>query len=190
MIIMTTNLLPQPLQKQIRREFYWRTGALVVTVIFLCLLAGMLLYAPTFLVAHNRMNIAESQLREFINTEEGDEYADLSNEMSRVNDMIALFEHDMNAYIMHDVVEHLARYESDGVHFSQLEVRIVDRDDSIYAFVDGQGQAQTRDGLLSFVDAMEGDALFDGVEVPVSSFVQERDITFPVSLRVRLGDDI
>jgi hypothetical protein len=44
------------------------------------------------------------------------------------------------------------------------------------------GRSADRDGLALFVDTLKKDGLFDGVELPIASYVKSVDIEFSVTL--------
>ena len=49
------------------------------------------------------------------------------------------------------------------------------------------GISENRETLLSFLQSLEGENMFDSVELPISSFVEGEDIEFTIRIDIKKG---
>ncbi|OGG44349.1 hypothetical protein A2841_01010 [Candidatus Kaiserbacteria bacterium RIFCSPHIGHO2_01_FULL_48_10] len=172
------NLLPKPIKRKIRFDYYLRLTAGAFFVCAIVILMGIALLIPSYLFARNE---AETSTRYVASIQEKTEL----QQRGGVQASIALLAERLKIikeYNRQPVTAHiLSRLEG------RLPSRVTLQKIGVRFTAPGEGDilisgfAETRNGLLEYAQALQKESIFAGVVVPVSQLSLDRDIDFSLS---------
>ncbi len=112
-------------------------------------------------------------------SEEAAYVEEIREELAETNAMVALLSH---AHESHSLVYERIFLRIAGVRTGVVLRGIVYEDEEEGGVVHVRGVADTREDLVEFAHALEGEG-FSDVDIPVGSFISERDIDFSLTFR-------
>jgi len=180
------NLVSQQLKKKNAAQYFWRLGTVSVLIAGTFLLLGIVLLVPSYFIAAEKQNTEVVRAAELQNDEAFQENKELSALVESTKKQLGRFDKVQTFNITQKFIEPLLSHINSANNI-QLD-HISYRTDESEVIMSIQGVAQTRDGLLSFVETLKSDELFTKVNVPVSSFVQNNNIDFQAVLHSTIKD--
>jgi hypothetical protein len=179
------NLISQQSKKKIATQYFWRLGTVTALIVGAFLFLGTALLIPSYFIANEKENTEVFRAAELQNNKEFQENKELGKLVENTNKQLERFDSIQSFAISHQliqpVLDHVYEDETD-IQLDTINYRV----DEGVALVDIEGSAKTRDDLLRFVENLKADELFTKVDVPVSSFVKNIDISFQITLHSML----
>lgn len=179
-----TNLLPPAAKKQIAFEYWTRVLCAWVALWSVCMLVGVILLWPTYvLLTGNNAVYAESASEA---TERVGEFESMSKTLTasskQAETIVGLSKQEPLTLILDDVWEVVEahRVEISGVQIS--------REKDVLQPFSISGQADDRQALAQFRDALEALPFVSSVNLPIENLAQNQDISFSLVVKVQNSD--
>lgn len=175
------NLLPQDEKKKITREYHARVATamlfLIGSVVFLGI--GMLVpaYASLFLKEKSIALVLGAPILD----EQARAYDALSGEMEEAKQKLVILEDGTNdRRIYEEIIAPIVLLRG-GVSLTGI---VYEKNNNGGGIMRVEGEAENREHLRGFIKALESEPVFARVEIPVSNFVKEKDISFSLEITV------
>ena len=182
------NLLPLEEKQELRKQALLRAGIVFFVAVTILFLAGAALLVPSvFLVVAQEKNIREGIAFLEKNTPILKDKGGLLEATRAVERKRIILQKNDSLALSPRISATLAR-KTFGVRVTGLlyekteEKKGVELEKFIV-----EGVSSSRDALVSFAKALEDDAFFENVELPVGNLVQSKDIPFSLAMRLTLG---
>lgn len=170
-----TNLLPKTAKVIIRREYYMR---LIIVSLFLSgivLLIASFLLIPSYFLTHLKGVSGQGQIEIIEGVVALHEKDNVEQQLLETRQKLNIISREKRSNLVEiigSVLEEKSSLISINSFFwdnGELGIR---------------GTAQTRDGLVVFVDRLEQASLFVNVDLPVSNLAASRDINFSLTMDI------
>ena len=175
------NLIPNEDKKQMARDFYLRLMTLFFIMLGISLLIASILILPSYFLSYVEKNATntkfESQKNEFIPLPDQNTLAvvkDLKNKLNLIEDA-----QKNQSIFSQKIINEIILKKPSGIKITGISYQ---NDPNTGKKININGKASNREILLSFRLALENDALFSKVDLPISNFVKGSDIEFNLSL--------
>lgn len=204
------NILPDSEKKILRKEYWMRFSTIVMNLIALIGLFTIILLLPSYLSSRSEEKITKSQLESF-NVENPELVNNnMDKKIKEINLKLEKIDKNKTPYqVSDDVINNILSNKTDGITFSQilfskkiLEKPIVTKepdptnfDDDVqkktktekieYSVLEVHGIAKDRDSLRNFKIALDNNPSFTEVNLPISNFLEKRNLVFTVSLTMK-----
>ncbi|MBU1179039.1 PilN domain-containing protein [Patescibacteria group bacterium] len=179
------NLLPLKNKKERNREFLRRLIVVLgLGFFFLALVEIVLLLALSSLADYYSGNINEQLLfvKKFAETKS---LAKTETEIQNLNDLMAVFqENEKKIYLVSGGILEVLKVLPPGqvkinsFLFDALEGKKTSLKLSL------EGRADTRKGLMDFVEDLKSEKYFKDIKLPISSLLTEKDVNFSLMLEL------
>ncbi len=176
------NLLPKEEKRRIQNEYLIRFS--IATLGFLAA-SGLVLttaFLPAYFLSAAKVSALSLQKNE-LNKSQGVKIdTDVSKIIQDINARLALFpeQKSVGVNVSTDIIESIISLKTDAITIREITYSI---DEKNKATISLRGTATTRGTLLDFEHALEAVEHFDSVTLPVSDFIQDRDIDFSIDIR-------
>ncbi|MGM0482712.1 MAG: hypothetical protein ACQEP6_02520 [Patescibacteria group bacterium] len=175
------NLLPEQEKEKIRKEYLLRRWS--VFLIFLAILGfiSLVFLAPAYAVVYLEKQHLEEELSktktstdELVDPEVFERISALSE------DLDLLLPHTEDVFVI-DIIKILTENRPENLSITSFAVR-KDASDKTF-FVSISGIAATRGVLLEFSEQLRGMDRVNEVDIPLTSFTQEKNLEFSMQLK-------
>lgn len=176
------NLLPLSEKKKIRKEYRIRLCIVVAGLFSMLFIVSIVLLSPSFILSSFKYSTAYKQLEmEKKKISDETEGIDPIKTAKKVNKQLAVLGKEGSFMpLSYETVTMIVKHKPDRVKIKSI---FYDRGQS-----DGRisisGISKDRKTLLSFLQSLEGEEIFNKVELPISSFVNGEDIEFSISISI------
>lgn len=175
------NLLPKKTTSALARTYFVRLATLLFFGGGVLFILGALILVPSFFLAQNEAASSERYVSALEETVGLKERSASGESVARLAEQVAAMRAYAQAPITTPLIDALVAATPGSVRVTAISFS---RGDAATA-VSVAGIAGTRESLLSFADALRTHRAFEGVSLPVSSLVSERDIPFSLSVTFR-----
>lgn len=178
------NLLPQESQKNIRREYRLRLAVVAAFMLLTVIVFAGVLLVPSFLLSSVKAKESEARLAISHKAETQNLGKEIEVVIRKTNaDVALLSENGKQTFSVGGFIEHLLQTKPDtiaitGIFYEKAKDGVLDK-------VSLRGIAANRKALSAYVSSLEADNYFAEAVLPVSHFVQEKDIDFAISLKIK-----
>ena len=179
-----TNLLPLVEKKNIKQEY--RMRVYIVSLLFLSVLIIIAIVSllPLYISSLSKLNDIRSQMEvEKQKASYAAEEQDPIKITREVNAKLAILgKKDSALPQSSNLITTIVGYKPDNIKINAI---FYDR-----GLAEGKillnGIAEDRETLLSFLKLLEGEKIFTKVDLPISSFVKEKDIEFSIKITTKV----
>lgn len=173
------NLLPAAYRKKVTIEYRLRVAVVVFSLILIIAVVGIALLTPSYFLSRSKRDSASEQ-KAFIERSIEFRESEISAELLRkTRDRLVLLADDGNRMSFTEIIEKLIRDKGIGVAISGIShVRLGGTGTLTIT-----GEALQRDSLLAFKKALDREASFSSVSLPISDLAKSRDIEFTLTLK-------
>lgn len=175
------SLLIREDRHAIKKEYLLRFFlVLIFFLTFLLVIFGIIIFSFYIQVDFESQTV-EKQLEEIRN----------SSDIQSLNQMVSLNEEIENKveqfnildFNQSDLVEKVLSKNREGIGISLINIDLDYGDNEAIASIQLSGISKTRNDLVSYQNSLMESDIFEKVEVPFSSFVQNSDIPFTINIR-------
>jgi len=181
------NLLPVAEKKKIRKEYRIRLGIVAMFLFAGLVVVAIVLLTPSYILSSFKYSSAFSQL-EIEKKKISDAAAGLDpiKEAKDINAKLIVLEREGSLMpLSYDIFTTIVGHKPQNVKINAI---FYDREN-----MDGRisinGLSKDRETLLSFLKSLEGENMFDRVELPISSFVEGEDIEFSIRISIERANN-
>ncbi|MEA3399417.1 MAG: hypothetical protein U9R00_02815 [Patescibacteria group bacterium] len=173
------NILPKRQKNKVRHEYRMRLLTAIFGMIIILSLFATLLLIPVYVSSNYKENLTERKLENFNKNNFEIEIEDISGIVNEVNNnLIVLNTKEKNDYYLHEVLESILSLSPKGI--KMLQILYNERSDDSVA-IEVYGEAKDRDTLQDFKNTIEQHGRFKNIDLPISNFVDKKDIDFSIS---------
>ncbi len=175
------NLIPNQEKKKMMKDFYYRLAVLFLLMLCVSLLIAGFALVPSYFLSVSKVNIARENLETqksepapVFNQDASAMVKDLNSKLNLVENAervkYTISEKVINAVLLKKIPSiKITRISYENDSFKGKKIGI-------------SGTAPSREVLLSFRQALENDASFKNVDLPISNFVKGSNIEFYLNL--------
>lgn len=176
------NLLPKNEKIGVKNEYRLRVFAVTLFFISGVIFINLVLLAPSFILSSVEYSSASKQLSiEKVKLSNIEGSIDPIKIAKGVNQNLEVLKKEGHSTpLAYDIFTVIIGYKPSNIKINSI---IYDRE-PLVGKITVSGISKDRETLLSFVRALEGEEKFTFVDLPVSSFVDGKDIDFSVSLSI------
>jgi|SRR3989338_1969067 len=178
------NLIPKKEKKAITLSFYYRLVILLLATLNICVLLVFVAILPSYFLSSVKNNIADVKLQ----TQKNEPMLPIDQEvlsaMQDLDNRLELAENaQKNTFLVSErAINTVVFKKMPGIKIT----KVFYENDSIKGRVIRiQGNAPSREVLLSFRRALEDDVSFRKVDLPISNFVKGSNIQFSLNLTLQ-----
>lgn len=179
------NLIPNQNKKEMVKDFYFRLAILFFVVLGVSLLIVSVSILPSYFITSVKNTIVDSKLKMQKN-----EPVPLPEErtlsiIKDINNKLSLFEKPPGSVftVSSKVINAIILKKMSGIKITNISYENNSKNNFLQVKkITIQGTAPSRSVLLLFRQALEDDATFKSVDLPISNFVKGSDIRFYLSL--------
>jgi len=178
------NLLPLIEKKKIKREYRVRIGIVSLLFLSVLIIIAFVSLIPLYISSSYKLNDVlkqmESKKQETLYVDEKNNPIKITQDIN--NKLAVLEKKDSILPPSSDLITIVVGHKPNNVKINAI---FYDR-----GLTDGKvvlnGIARNRETLLSFLKSLEEDKIFTKVDLPISSFVEERDIEFSIRITMEV----
>jgi hypothetical protein len=176
------NVLPTAEKHSLKKEYWIRFGIVTASLAsVLCILATVLLLPPYFF-SESKSSIAETRLEVFNRDNKDIESHNLDTSIKDINQKLVLLSGmpptETNTY----VIAALLSDRTSGITYSQIFYTENAENSRV---IEIHGEALDRNALYAFKSKLATDPLFNNVKLPISGFIEPKDINFTISMNLK-----
>ncbi len=175
------NLLPKREKEMIRKEYKTRLFAVILCFSFATFLIGGVSLIPSYTLSSQKEKSAEARFETLSRNVQKGEEAHLERELLDAKEKVSLLRRESPRLYFYEFLIKISTLKSEGVILGGVSVLATKEKKKEVRI---SGEATNRNTLVAFSRALEGTGLFEGVEIPVSSFAKEADIPFSIATMV------
>lgn len=179
-----TNLLPPKAKKQILFEYWFRVVCAWILVWSVCLVLGSFVLFPTYvLLSGNNQVYSESATAAIERTSEYDALSQTLNAATKQAQEISVSADTVLLSVYTDEIWSIV--SEDTIEISKMSVTREEGDLQPFHIA---GQAQDRQSLAQFRDALEALPYVSQVDLPIENLAKNEDIKFSLVVNVTEKD--
>lgn len=164
------------------REYKSRVAVVIVCLASGVVAIGIVLLIPSYVWTHVLLQSSADRLADLKQVQAGAASADLQRTLLEGKRSIAMLS-GSQPLDMTGLIKSLTETRVKGIKISDVEYA-QDVNTASIPKIQISGIAATRQNLLDFTDALKKNAHFSGVNLPLSSFVKDKDIEFSIQMNV------
>lgn len=172
------NLVPQHIQKQVRREYYVRVATVWLFLVAGAFLVSTIALIPTYVLVSTQTSTLKSVISD--TSVHRTAYEDAVETLSE-SEELAQYIRNGALPPMYELVRTVVTKANSKVALSEVHIT---RNENTFAPLTVQGNADTRAALVAYRDALRADAHFKEVLLPVESLIGDTDLVFSMTADV------
>jgi len=172
------NLLPTETKKKLSRLYYSRIIIMVMWFGFAVFIIAICLLIPLYIVVQAEQNSLDKELVQLKTQSEFQIEEILREDISEINKKLTAFSIDKKSLLSQDALSPILDELSSGVEITEF---FYSSKFETPLSIEITGIAKGRDDLQSFADRLEKNIAFSKIELPISEFVKNKDVTFRIS---------
>lgn len=175
------NLIPNQEKKKKVKDFYFRFFIIFIATLAVSTFVAVISILPVYFLTSIEKNFASAKLEEQKNTPETPADQNLAAKVADLNNKLAIVERAReNAYpVSRKIIFEITERKMPDIKITKI---LYEKDPQGSQKVLVQGVAASRERLLLFRQALEDDAYFKNVDLPISNFVKGSNIQFSLRL--------
>ncbi len=177
------NLLPEKTKQKLRTLYYARLLSVVAFILAVGVAMSATLLLPSYLLARAEADAAARYLAASQQSLDLRAQSGATAMLALLSERIRILTTYLRSAAVAPVFSALSLHLPKGVVLSTIDITTAEGGRGT---VSVSGKADTRDGLLSYVSALQGIALFQGVSVPVSDLAAQANVPFTLSFSFTL----
>lgn len=170
------NLLPTEYKKVLANEYKERVILVSLYGLLCALLLTLFALLPAYITAKVHVDELASELTVITKTATTDENSSVAAIAADVNAKLAKYDEIKNAVKIAPLVTQFLDNPTAGITLEQFQF------DSSNMTLTLNGAAKTRDALLAFQTKLQQFPNVITVNIPISSFVKQKDVSFTVTI--------
>lgn len=175
------TFLPRGYREDTIREYRTRVLTVFVALCIVLVILSIALTMPTFVSLYYQKTVAASEKAqaEALQAQSADSSA--SAAVARVDARLAAIRQGTSERTVISLFERLLAPSRPGISITALSAARDEKNGTLRV----EGVAATRESLVAFSRALQGEPSFASVDLPVSSLAKNRDIQFSISIGLK-----
>jgi len=176
------NVLPEDVKRRIKNNYWKRFTIMILNILSISIVLATLLLFPSYFFSKEKENLAEVRLETFnINNPELSKN-NTEEVIMGINSKLDILAKQSKTNISSGVIAGLLSSRPQGVSFNQIIFN--KRTDGVFV-MEVYGLASDRNTLKSLKTNLENNPLFDQIDLPISNFIESKNINFKISMIVK-----
>lgn len=177
------TLLPEQQIKNLTREYRIRLLILGLFCLSGAVWIGIGSLLPSYIISVMQEQAAESHLQQVEKVTQTPVSAGIAAEVAASNANILLIKGAEDPVVFSAIIEDIANQRISGISLNSIQIAHAPADGNPNeTSVSIQGVAATRDTLVAFQRALDGDPEFSNVVLPISDLAASTDIEFGITM--------
>lgn len=174
------NLIPSEQKKKMNADFLVRLGIISLYVLGFSIFAGVAALLPSYFHVMVKSSVADKNLAVQKETPAPSIEAEVTAQINDLNKRLTLIEsaRDKSFIVTDRVIRELINNKMPDIKITDISYDGTTKEKTIKV----SGEAPSRERLLLFRIALEHDAQFQKVDLPISNFVRGSNIRFFLTL--------
>jgi hypothetical protein len=172
------NLLLKEQKKNITREYRVRFWTVACSLFFAGEIISLILLFPSYLTAHTRLNILNSESASLKVQNLTTESARLSSIVQQTNNYLDILTSSTTPIGAVSAIQNIAAVRDGSVRIGSLLYRINNGQQQIVI----AGKANSRQSLLDFVKKLKNQPSVVSADLPISDFAKSQNIDFSINI--------
>lgn len=175
------NLLPVEEKKMVLNEYRFRMIIFSLYMVGMCFAVGAIALLPSYFLVSVKESIATKKLAMIESLPVSQPDQETMGAIKDINAKISVINQAEQGQflVLENAFDQVILQKMPDIKLTAISYD-VEKDGTKQVSV--QGFAQDRERLLLFRQALQNDPLFSAVDLPISNFVKEKDITFSLNL--------
>lgn len=176
------NLLPKTAKDSARGEYRARVGIVALSLSLVVFLSGVFLLSPSYFFSRQNARNATAHIQYeqdlLLATKGGDtRRATIDDINKKLSLLLRAFSSPLSA---REVVDTVIAHKPSSVRVGGIFFLSSPGASTLTL----TGVASDRNSLSTFIKSLDSDPLFSSVEIPISNFVEDKDIDFSIKLAI------
>lgn len=176
------NVLPQEVKNRNKKNYWKRFISMFFNVLAVSFSVAILLLFPSFFFSKQKEVIAENRLESFNLANPDLDNNNIDEIVKDINFKLDKLSKYKNSDIVGDVIVEILKNKPKNVSFEQILFN--KRADGV-SVVEIHGTSPDRDSLRSLKANFESNLIFENVNLPVSNFIESKNINFNISMNLK-----
>ena len=182
-ITIMINLLPQTEKRSIRHAYHLRVVALAFFFLGLVIMFANIMLVPSYLLSAAKERVLSDKLSDLKKSSSVGSDKTLTATIADINGKLGVLAGAQQQFsISGSGIDAILAKKTPEITLSQIAFAKNAAGANEFSIA---GIAADRASLLAFVKSLQSDASFNGVDLPVSSFVKENDIDFSLEFTIQ-----
>jgi len=178
-----TNLIPQTAQKQVRREYWFRTLSVWSIITGAATLMLVILTIPVYVLV--TIQLSDQTEIETQSSTERNQLQEIEKILQSAGEYAALVLAEVSEQTLTDHISNIVSLSNNAISIDTYRLEKVKKTQNEEVTVMSiQGVATTRMALANFRDALENNDLYEEVTLPIATLIKDRDVDFSMQLTV------
>jgi hypothetical protein len=180
-ILIMINLIPNHEKKTKVKDFYFRLTVVSFVVLALCILIASIAILPSYFLSSVRRNLVATKIEVQTNQAIPQASQDILATIATLKSKIDLVENaEKKKYLISEkIINQIMLQKMPEIKIKQISYENTTTGGKKVVI---RGLAPSREKLLLFRQALEDDAAFKKVDLPISNFVKGSNIPFSINL--------
>lgn len=177
---MNLNLLPKEYAdrlKSIYQTRFWTVFLIASGAVLISLLLSMI---PTLLITNTKEAITIERLGKIKNSREYQQREELKEEISILSRKVDLLDSIASKKVT-NLIDSISSKKTEDIKIDGFGL-FQDKTGEIFTV---SGVASNRNSLLAFSDSLQDKSLFSSIDLPVSAFSKDQDISFRIEMKLK-----
>lgn len=175
-----TNLLPGERHRTLRREYFWRLAVVAAVLGTVLIAAAAILLLPTYLYLSNEVSARTNRLATVSTALASSDEAELLGRLNALSQDTATLAKLGTAPSASAVVSEVLAVPRPGITLSNISYTPAVGNTAASMVI--SGMAATRDSLRSYQLALQSTSFAQSVDLPVSAYAKDSNISFGITI--------
>lgn len=175
------NLIPHIVKQKILTDYKARRIIVVLLACIFFILTLFIFISPSFgYLFFEEKNVgAESEaIKKSDQFKKADE---VLKAIQETNGQLRVVSLESGPLKITEAIEKIVQVKNASIHVTSIQYRTINASSSVITL---EGKADKRDALKKFVTDLQNIPMFLSVELPISNFVKDKDISFTISMKI------
>ncbi len=176
------NLLPNILRDGLHKEYNFRKIVLILLFILFVQISFLVFIFPTWLVSNSRereVAVRGEAMNKYLSSLN---IASTTSNIKSINAKLSVIDKTLQYPEIIPFINNILSKKTNSISITDI---IYTTSDSKNAALTLQGVSATRESLISFVKSLESLGLFKTVDLPISNFTKDKNLSFSINMAIQ-----
>lgn len=177
------NLLPNNLRESLKKEYNFRKIVLSLLFVLFIQISFLIFIFPTWLVSNSKereVAIRGEAMNKYLSSLN---IASTTSNIKSINAKLAVIDKALQYPEIIPFINNILSKKTSSI--SITDIMYTTNNDGKSSVMVIQGVSATRETLNSFVKSLEGLGLFKSVDLPISNFAKDKNLSFAINLTIQ-----
>lgn len=175
------NLLPDNLKEELKAEYKKRWLILLLVLVIFLQVSFLIFFLPSWALSLSKEREISSSVYGIAQSASSKDAVPIASIISDTNKRSSIINTLMEYPEVVPLINTVIENKISSIHINEILYRFADKANTTVTL---SGVSDTRDSLVSFVKKLESSGSFKSINLPVSNFTKDKDISFSLSMIV------